>query len=184
MNNKTENEEKKEKKKKLLLLLLLLLLLIVFVSALTVLAFRLKKNSAPIAPDFAPSNTERHAEPIGDDEDKKLDQPKGGGAVSITYSKQIEISKSEKKARLMFANPTRSNQDMVLQLIIDNTEIFSTGRLSPGNRITMLDITEAAEKRLSEGGYNGKFIVSYYDSTSGEKAVVNTEIPVTITVKK
>lgn len=38
------------------------------------------------------------------------------------------------------------------------------------------------EKRLTAGGYNGKFIVLYYDRTSGEKAMINTEIPVTVTV--
>lgn len=32
------------------------------------------------------------------------------------------------------------------------------------------------------GGYEGKFIVLYYDSVSGEKAVVQTEIPVRVTV--
>ena len=30
--------------------------------------------------------------------------------------------------------------------------------------------------------YDGKFVVLYYDRTSGELAMVNTEIPVTVTV--
>lgn len=38
------------------------------------------------------------------------------------------------------------------------------------------------EKRLSAGGYDGKFVVLYYGRTSGELAMVNTEIPVTVTV--
>ena len=29
-----------------------------------------------------------------------------------------------------------------------------------------------------------KFVVFYYDSDTGEKAVVNTEIPITITVQE
>ena len=35
---------------------------------------------------------------------------------------------------------------------------------------------------LSPGGYEGKFIVLYYDPDSGEKAMVNTEIPITVNV--
>ena len=182
MNNKTENEEKKEKKKKLLLLLLLLLLLIVIASALTVLAFRLKKNSAPIAPDFAPSNTERHAEPIGDDDSKKLDAPKGGGAVSLTFSKEVRISLSDKKATLMFANPGKSTQDMVIQVVVKDVVIIQSGRILPGNRATTLDLLKNAAKQFSPGGYDGKFVLAFYDRESGEKAMINTEIPITVTV--
>lgn len=33
------------------------------------------------------------------------------------------------------------------------------------------------------GTYEGKFHVMYYDAHSGEKAIINTEIPITVTVK-
>ena len=36
---------------------------------------------------------------------------------------------------------------------------------------------------LTQGGYHGEFRVRCYDPGSGEKAVVNTVIPVDITVK-
>ena len=45
-----------------------------------------------------------------------------------------------------------------------------------------LDLMEGVEKKLGVGGYEGKFIVHYYDQTTGEKAMVNTEIPITINV--
>jgi hypothetical protein len=35
---------------------------------------------------------------------------------------------------------------------------------------------------LSPGGYKGSFSVFYYDPSSGEKAMVNTEIPILVTV--
>ena len=82
----------------------------------------------------------------------------------------------------MFANPTKSNQDMVLQLTIEDFVVLQSGRLEPGNRVTSLSLSDSAEKRLTAGGYNGKFVVLYYDRTSGEKAMINTEIPVTVTV--
>ena len=34
----------------------------------------------------------------------------------------------------------------------------------------------------ADGGYDGKFVVLYYDRASGERAMINTEIPVSVTV--
>ena len=172
---------KKENKKKYLLILLLLLITVTAV-AVSVWAIWFRDSAPVLAPDYAPRQIEENAEPIGDDGDEKLSQPEGGGAVGLTYAKEVTISLSDKNAALMFANPTKSNQDMVLQLAIDDVVVLQSGRLEPGNRVSSLGLLDGAEKRLTAGGYNGKFVVLYYDRTSGEKAMLNTEIPVTVTV--
>lgn len=174
---------KKENKKKYLLILLLLLITVTAV-AVSVWAIWLRDSAPVLAPDYAPRQIEENAEPIGDDGDEKLSQPEGGGAVGLTYAKEVTISLSDKNAALMFANPTKSNQDMVLQLAIDDVVVLQSGRLEPGNRVSSLGLLDGAEKRITAGGYNGKFVVLYYDRTSGEKAMLNTEIPVTVTVTK
>ena len=102
--------------------------------------------------------------------------------MSLTYSKEVTVSLSEKSVSLLFANPSKSNQDVVLLLQIEDAVLFRSGRLTPGNRVTALPLAEGVESRLMPGGYEGKFIVLYYDSVSGEKAVVQTEIPVRVTV--
>lgn len=172
---------KKENKKKYLLILLLLLITVTAV-AVSVWAIWFRDSAPVLAPDYAPRQIEENAEPIGDDGDEKLSQPEGGGAVGLTYAKEVAISLSDKNAAIMFANPTKSNQDMVLQLAIDDVVVLQSGRLEPGNRVSSLGLLDGAEKRLTAGGYNGKFVVLYYDRTSGEKAMLNTEIPVTVTV--
>lgn len=174
-------DNKKENKKKRLLILLLLLITIAAVG-LSVWAIWFRDSAPVLAPDYAPRQIEENAEPIGDDGDEKLSQPDGGGAVGLTYAKEVGISLSDKSATLLFANPTKSNQDMVLQLVIDDVVILQSGRLEPGNRVSTLSLLDGAEKRLTAGGYDGKFVVLYYDRTSGEKAMINTEIPVTVTV--
>lgn len=137
----------------------------------------------PLAPDYAPQETEQNATPIeGDTSGEKLETPQGGGAVSLTYSKKVDIDISDQKAALLFANPSRSTQDMVLQLVIQDTAVIRSGRLMPGSQVTTLDLIKGAEKQLSPGGYEGKFVVLYYNRETGEKAMVNTEIPVTIAV--
>lgn len=175
------DDNKKENKKKRLLILLLLLITIAAVGV-NVWAIWFRDSAPVLAPDYAPRQIEENAEPIGDDGDEKLSQPEGGGAVGLTYAKEVGISLSDKSATLLFANPTKSNQDMVLQLVIDDVVILQSGRLEPGNRVSTLSLLDGAEKRLTAGGYDGKFVVLYYDRTSGEKAMINTEIPVTVTV--
>ena len=174
-NIQQEDSNKKKKKRLLILLLLFILLDIILLVALFI-------THTQLAPDYAPVNEEKYAEDMGDDDSNKLDQQEGGGAVSLTYSTDVDISLDKKQATLFFANPGKSNQDMVLQLAIEDVVVLQSGRLEPGNRVTSLNLLDGAEKRLAAGGYNGKFVVLYYDRTSGEKAMLNTEIPVTVTV--
>ena len=139
-------------------------------------------NKVILNPDYAPQNNEENAETIPDDTGDKMENPEGGGAVSLTYSNEVTIDISDKAAALYFANPGKSNQDMVIQIAIQDTIILQSGTLSPGNQVKLLNLLEGAEDMLQPGGYEGKFIVLYYDQTSGEKSMVNTEIPITINV--
>lgn len=180
-----ENEKKKNKNKKRWLLLLLLLLLLLFLFSVTIYAMFFKKSGkspSKLTPDKAPKSSESSAEPIGDDNSSKLSAPKGGGAVSLTYSKAVNIDLSDKKVTLLFANPSKSTHDIVLQLVIKNTVVMQSGTLSPGNKVTKLDLLKGTENLLQAGEYESKFVVSYFDRQSGEAAKVNTEIPVTVTV--
>lgn len=176
-----EEEEKKDKKRWLLLLLLLLLLLFLVLVGIWLLYFRggNRDNTLP-----APS-IETNAESIaGDDTGEKLDAPEGGGAVSLTYSKEVSINLTEKKASLVFGNPARSNQDAVVQLVIQNTVILRSGSLTPGTQVTALNLAEGAAEKLTAGVYEGKFVVSFYDQPTGRWATLNAEIPVTVTVTR
>ena len=139
-------------------------------------------NKVILNPDYAPQNKEENAETIPDDTGDKMENPEGGGAVSLTYSNEVTIDLSDKAAAIYFANPGKSNQDMVIQIAIQDTIILQSGTLSPGNQVKLLNLLEGAEDMLQPGGYEGKFIVLYYDQTSGEKSMVNTEIPITINV--
>jgi len=71
---------------------------------------------------------------------------------------------------------------MVLQIVIQGTVILQSGRITPGNQVTQLELSADAAQLLSSGGYEGSFLVFYYDPVSGEKAIVNTEIPISVTV--
>lgn len=172
---------KNNDKRNMVIVILLLILLLVTVSV-TVWALFFRDTTPTLAPDYAPQQKEENAETLDDVGDgEKLPQQQGGGAVSLTYSKDVEIDLSESKAKLLFANPSKSNQDMLLQIVIQDTVILQSGLLSPGYQVTTLDLFDNV--KLSSGTYEGKFVVYYYQKDTGEKAMLNTEIPLTITVK-
>lgn len=131
-----------------------------------------------LPPDEAPA-AEENALPTGDDDGEKMDQPEGGGAVNITYSNQVAISLSEGTARLFFSNPSRSNQSMVLEIVIQGTTVVQSGTLAPGNQVETLPLLDTA--KLSPGKYEGKFHVVFYNE-DGKQAMLNTEIPISIAV--
>lgn len=166
--------------------LLIALLSMVTVAAISVTIWTVffRNDDTVLAPDYAPVEKEEHAETIPGDAGDKMESEKGGGSVSLSYTDKATIDLGDKKVSLMFANPGKSNQDMVLQIVIQDTVIVQSGTLSPGNRVTTLNLLPGAEKRLVPGGYEGKILVFYYSEETGEKAMVNTEIPITITIQE
>lgn len=134
-----------------------------------------------VPPDYAPRETESNMESVGGDDDK-LPQSNGGGAVGLSYSIEVVIDLSDNEAALLVENPMKSNQDMLLQLVIHDNLILQSGRITPGHRLTKLSLVDGAADLLSVGGYDGSFKFYYYNPDTGEKAIVNTNIPVNVTV--
>ena len=176
------NQNKKMNKTTIVVAVLALITVAAVCITVWALFFRDSGGQQTLAPDYAPQKQEQNAETIPNDTGDKMEPPEGGGAVSLTYSNEVKIDISDKAAAVYFANPGKSNQDMVLQVVIQDTVILQSGTLSPGNQVKILKLLEGADDMLQPGGYEGKFIVLYYDLTSGEKSMVNTEIPITINV--
>ena len=174
-------ESKKEKNKTMIIVILIIIIIVTM--GITIWAIFFRNNESVLSPDYAPHEVEKNAEPIElDFEEKKLQQQEGGGAVNLTYSKDVNVDLTSNKVRLMFMNPRKSNQDMIIQIVVKDTVIVQSGLLSPGYKLSQLDLMDNI--KLSEGEYEGKFVIMYYQKDSGEKAMINTEIPLVITVKK
>lgn len=180
------SNETKSKKLMIIIIALLALITVACVTTVVVLLTTPDDTGTVLAPDYAPQDEDPNAEKIPDDTGDKLEQPEGGGAVSLIYTTNVTIDLSDGKATLLFGNPQKSNQDMVVQIVVKDQVIVQSGRLTPGNRVTSLDLLKDAPK-LGAGTYtdeNCKFVVLYYDQDSGEKAILNTEIPITVTVQE
>ena len=164
------------------LLIYVLLLITVTAVAVTVWALFFREPDVHLSPDYAPVATEQFAQPYSGGDGQRQEAKPGSGSVSLSYSNEVSIDLSSGKAELIFANPGRSNQDMVLQIVIQDRVILQSGRITPGNQVTQLELFDDAVQILSPGGYEGSIRVFYYDLISGEKAMINTEIPVSVTV--
>lgn len=172
----------KENKRRTTLIIVLLLLITLIAVGVTVWALFFRGPSVVLAPDYAPQELERNAETIAGDSQEKMDAAEGGGAVSLTYGANVSVILSNQTAALLFANPGKSTQDMLIQVVIQDTVLVQSGRLEPGHQVTTLDLLDGAADMLVPGGYAGSLVVYYYDRETGEKAMINTEIPVTISV--
>ena len=180
MTTRIQRPEKSDRKSRWIILLLLLLLLIAIGVTLWALFFR---EETALTPDYAPRREDKYAQSLDDQGDEKLEQVQGGGAVSLTYSTKVTVTLDDGRASVYFANPSKSNQDMVLQLVVQDVILAQSGKLSPGKQLDTLELLEGAASRLQPGGYNGQFVVLFYQPDTGEKTIVNTEIPVDVTVQ-
>lgn len=172
-------EEKSERRSRWVIVLLLLLLLIAIGVTLWALFFR---EETVLTPDYAPQQEDRNAQKLDEPQEDKLTQSEGGGAVSLTYTTTVTIDLSDQQAGVYFANPSKSNQDIVLQLEVQGVTIAQSGKLSPGNGLQTLDLLSGAADKLQPGAYSGKYVVLFYQPDTHEKTILNTEIPVTVTV--
>ena len=182
-----ENNENKRNSNKILIIFLIFITVAAIGVTVWALFFReTEKPPTILAPDYAPVETDPNAESIpGDNTEGRKENEEGGGSVSLTYSAEATVDLSDGKVtRMLFANPGKSNQDMVVQIVIRDLVIVQSGTQNPGKMDTRLDLLEGVASRLTAGIYEGKFNILFYDPTTGEKAVVNTEIPITITVQE
>lgn len=180
MKHAASNDRSTRKNKLLIALLSLITLAAVSV---TVWALFFRAPAVTLAPDYMPPEAEDNAEDIPGDSGDQAESEVGGGSVSLSYSDQVSIELQNETAFLYFANPGRSNQNMVIQIVVQDQVIVQSGTLKPGKQVMKLDLLAGAAKKLSPGGYHGKFVILYYDPATGEKAMLSTDIPIQITVK-
>lgn len=140
-----------------------------------------KQGNEVLIPDFAPEETEPNIETIPNDTSTKADNTTGG-SVRLTYSDKVTIDLSEAVASLYFGNPGRSNQDMILRIVIQDEVIAQSGLIPSGYQAETMELLPDAVSLLQAGTYSGKFAIFYYNQETGELATINTEIPITIVV--
>ena len=161
------------KKQNKIIIFLILLIVICIGIIIFILMNKQKPDYAPIEIDPNVVETDKSG--------GKLETSQGGGAVSLSYNSKVEINLNDKKVTLKFKNPYKSTQNMKLQVIIEDNTIAESELIPPGYSIYNLDLKDNII--LKKGNYEGKFKIQYYSEENQENAIIDTDIPVEISVK-
>lgn len=157
----------------------MIFLSIVTVASLCVTGWAVFLRPTPKLTDYAPAELEPNAVPYTDDLDTgKLTASSGGGAVSISYTKRVTVNRAEGTATLDYANPSSSVNYVALQLVLVDSAgreavLGQSGMLKPGTKLETLALTDTS---CQPGSYGGKFVLTFYDPETGEKAILNTVV--------
>jgi hypothetical protein len=136
-------------------------------------------SGATLVPDGDLTVEDRSVD-LGDGQEEKLPQTEGGGAVNISFSTDIQVSLTDRMASLHYDNPSSSNQSMVVEVVVQDTVLMRSGYLDPGYGLESLPLEDGIT--LSQGDYNGSFLVFFYDQETRAQASPEVEIPVTVHV--
>ena len=166
-----------DRRSKTYLILATVVALLAICVAVWALFFR--SPEAPTDPEISPVADE-HLTPTDDGDDEKMPQAEGGGAVNITYSNEVTISLADATAAVQITNPTRSNQSMLIQLMIQDVKVGQSGTIPPGNQLAVIPLNENIT--IEPGSYDGKFQLLFFDVKTNQQANLTTSIPVTIRI--
>lgn len=182
-----EQMSQQEKNNKIVRWLVIALIILVIIIILLLLRScgKEKGPATVLDPDYAHMGEDSGAEPIEDDETSKAEVTGGGGSVTISFTDDVRYSLSTGQLSLYYQNPNASTHNVVVQVILVSGEdeylLAQSGILKPGYQVTSLTAEKNAPK-LSVGGYKGRLTLLFYDPETGERAIVDTDIPCTVTV--
>ena len=135
----------------------------------------------PMTPNESYEQLDPGIEPFPEQPDQPVQQlPVGSRVASFVCEEQLRADLAGQVAELMFANPRRSEQNMVIEVTVREVTVARSGRIEPGYRITSLPLL--ADHTLTQGIYAAQIKIYLYDPTGGEQTM-QTSVPVTLTVR-
>lgn len=169
-----------------LLKILLVVLLAIILVLLLLRSCGRPDSGTVLEPDYELVKPDPNASAIpGQDKPETPPASQGGGSMSLIYSDQVSVDLATGKVGLFYQNPSDSTHSIVVQIIIQRGEeqylVAESGSIDRGFMLT--ELTMAKDMQLSQGVYEGVMKLLFFDPLTGERAVVDTNIPVEITVK-
>ena len=142
------------------------------------------REAPTLDPDYAAKETEKDAEKIEGSENTGGNETIDGGKLSLIYSPEVTIDISESEASLLIGNLAKSKNNVVAEIIIQDTVIWQSGAILPGYRVVNTDISDDALAILREGVYSGIIRIYIYDTQTNEREMLSTDIVATVNVKE
>jgi hypothetical protein len=102
-----------------------------------------------------------------------------GSSVSLAYSLDASLNLDTGQIDMYFKNPSTSNRDVLVELCVQDGNkdviVAKSGLIEPSSELTRMCF-DANSAKLSAGVYDAKFKVLFYDPSTGEKALVESDI--------
>lgn len=148
-------------RRKMKYLLLLLLLLLIGVSIYFILS---SKSDSP------PLDTDENA--VSWEGNQDLDAPnQHSGQIEIPGFQSLVFTANQAEQKVNFYNPESNSCVFLLTLYVDDTELWHSGYISPGNGYYDIKLSDT----LAIGNYDGSLLIQCYkeDGTTLNSAKVN-----------
>ena len=132
-----------------------------------------------VTPDYPTPPVDEEAEDSVDS-DEKMEVPEGSTGVGMEYKTEVIVDLSDKAVSLYFRNPSRSLQNMSLELMVEDQLVARSGLIVPGKQLLTMTLLDGVTLVASDVVKDGKFVVRYYDPETNECSIVTSEIMVQI----
>ena len=145
---------------------------------LCVAGWALFLRPTPKLTDYEPSELEPNALSYKSGTEVSKASAGSGGFASIEYTKDVCVNRKTGTAQLYYANPSNSVNSVAIQLILVDSEgreaiLGQSGLLMPGTKLEELQLDDVG---CRPGLYSGKYILTFYDPETSDKAILNTVI--------
>lgn len=169
-------------KRQLILITAVLAVALVASVGVSVWAVFFRDTGKPITPDYPPQGTEENQKPLDEVPADPVPTPEGGGSINVTFHPKVTVDLSESTVSLLYANPSVSNQNVAVLLMIGELVVAKSDLITPGHGVESLKLESYAKGVLQPGAYNGELVIRAYHPETGEKAMVDTRGEITFTV--
>lgn len=158
------------------------------------MVLKLGDGSVQDKPSFNPlPPVDSNIEVISDDElTSTAPNNIDGGEVTLDYSASATLNLSTKNIDIDFTNPSSSSHEVVLELYVVSVQngeeqeykIAESGRIPAGSKLTAMTFSQDSKMFESEGIYDARYHLKYYNPQTGEKSLVDSVLDkITLTVK-
>lgn len=127
------------------------------------------KNATPIARDYV-------------DEQENINESEDGQSSAIVICAQnITVHTKTENIDLFYQNPHNSQSTVILELYAEDSLIASSEEIPSGYELDKMNLSCNLE--AEEGNYEGKLKTIFVDELTHEKADIDSEVDVLISIK-
>ena len=111
--------------------------------------------------------------------------PSEGNSISFEFDETLHIDPETGFCFINFTNPSNDRNKLIIRLEADNEErtlLSETGAVDPGYSLQYLVLNDAGFEQINNGLRSAYIVLTAYDSETNDKAMVDTELPVRISI--